>query len=217
MMFTIGRARSRIGIATGAVVTVLFILGGLALGQGLNQVDAQVGPPKLGDLREAPQSYVLPAQRWDSFEEFAKAADFVGIVRVEDSEVTKTGGITSSITGLEMGSGYAEVTATVQRVIKGSEQQGQSFRHDVFFLPGPPGSLELDSPSFMPPLEVNGEYLVFVKNGSVMWPGGIYAVENGRVWFIGFWTEDDERQYPGPLSGGRSSDVSGVIADAVSE
>jgi hypothetical protein len=43
--------------------------------------------------------------------------------------------------------------------------------------------------------------LVFVERGWVAYPLGIYAVDQGKAWFIGFWTSASARQYPGELSG----------------
>jgi hypothetical protein len=99
---------------------------------------------------------------------------------------------------MDISAGEALVTAEVVRPVKGQASGQVTFTHKAFFKPG---SDELDSPPAAPALEVGKEYLVFVERGWVAYPLGIYAVDQGKAWFIGFWTSASARQYPGELSG----------------
>jgi hypothetical protein len=87
--------------------------------------------------------------------------------------------------------------ATLKK-LKGERSTLESFAFTAAFEPN---TNEFAISNIDPPLEVGTEYLVFLDDGKVVFPGGNYRVANGRVWNIGHWLSADARVYPDDLSG----------------
>ena len=61
---------------------------------------------------------------------------------------------------------------------------------------------------------VGRTYFVFLRGGSVVYPGGIYAEADGRVWYIGDWDGPDSRTYAPGLSGLSAMSALAIVKEA---
>lgn len=191
----------------GIAAILLLATAGILVGRSVGAQQSNQ-PPSLGDLRSAPNINVLSALRWSSFEEFLAAADTVSVVRVDNVVPVKETSIREDVTGHDVGLGRADVTASVLDTFKGETSSAESFAFDAFFLPN---SEELAIPTIAPPLESGKMYLVFLKDGRLLYPGGTYQLAGGKLWYIGRWTGADDRSYPGPISGLSVADAKTAI------
>jgi hypothetical protein len=177
---------------------VLLVAGtGVLVGRSLAIGSTDV-PPMIGELRPAPNVYVLPARSYVPPTELAKVVDAVGVIRVEEVVPVKDSGRTSDVTGVAMAWGRGLVQASVVRSISGDEESLRSFAFDAVFLPG---TTQFGVSTVQPPLEVGVDYLVFIDHGRLVFPGGTYRVAQGKVWNIGHWEDSQSRRYPRDLSG----------------
>lgn len=167
--------------------------------------------PALGDLRSPPTFEVIPALRFKSFSDLADYADTVAVVRVDEVDAVKDTEVNEDITGNEAAFGHANVNAAVTEQIKGDSTSAAKFAFDAFFNPDGQG---LAVSASVPPLQAGRTYLVFIHQGRLIYPGGIYALADGKVWYIGWWTGASDRSYPGPLSGLTIPEAAKVIQEA---
>jgi hypothetical protein len=164
--------------------------------------------PTLGELRPAPNAIVEPLRHWSSLSDTVVSADAIGLVRVESVAAIKEQARVDDITKLEVANGRADVKATVLATFRGSNVDLAQFAFDAFFVPG---TNELAAPAVQPPLDIGGEYLVFLKGGRIVYPGGTYKVAKGRVWYVGQWSDAGSREYPPGLSGLTPNEVGAAI------
>lgn len=167
--------------------------------------------PWLGELRSAADVRVLPARTFEDLGSIARYSDEAVLVRIDSLTANKeTELLTQS--GLQVSIGSAEYSAKVLATT-GSSREGSALRfaQDAWFRPG---TDELASPSVLPTLEPGREYLVFLKDGRVVYPGGVYAHAKGRLWYIGHWSDSDSRTYPGPISGLTSESAISLIKES---
>lgn len=180
------------------VLGVLLGVVALFAGRTLAQGGSPTSIPQLGELRAAPNVHALPAQPRLESAELAATADAVGVVRVTGVHKAVDAEWTSDTTGLTNRWGHGEVTAAVQRTIVGQASDLSRFAFSAIYVPG---TTEFAVPASNPPLEVGQEYLVFLKDGKVYFPGGTYRVHGGKVWAIDHWDGPDSQSYPDDLSG----------------
>lgn len=166
-------------------------------------------PPAISELREQPDVRVLPARTFKGLDELADASDFAGAIEVTNVTAVKDAKLPSP-SGLEVWFGYVEIEAKVLSTAKGAAERGTTitFREDAWFKPG---TEELASPEVLPVLQAGKTYLVFLSNGRLVYPGGVYAQHGGKVWFIGQWESSGSRTYPAGLSGMATSSAIELI------
>lgn len=156
----------------GTQIVLILLAVGVALVIGRAFGAAAPDPtPAIGELRPAPNMQVAPAARWVDLADMVKDADAVGLIEVTNSVPVKDSQRTDSLTGLAIASGHADVEARVLSTFKGDASQLNRFAFDAFFQPG---SDELAIPGVIPPLESGATYVVFIKDGRLMYPGGTY-------------------------------------------
>lgn len=196
-MFTIGSFRARIPLVA---LWILAPIAAFVVGSFVSvRAEGSSQPPPVGDLRSAPDLRVLPGRTFNGLDELASYADFIGVVEVASVQGVKTGDL-PSLTGNGPSIGYADVSAKVISVAAGNRKAGEqiAFNEDLWFKPG---TTEFASPEVLPVVEPGRRYLVFIREGEVVYPGGLYAEQGGKVWFIGQWSSADSRSYPAGLSG----------------
>lgn len=210
MKFTASSSRFRLPIMLMAACAAVAL--GASSGIWLAKGDDGTSQPRLGDLRPAPNLIVLPAQTHSSLGSLLQDASFIAVVKVTgvDSRVTHT--FLSEMTGLATSEGRLAVQAEVRHPIVGETGGSATFSQDIFYVPGRPEEVPtIGVTDFAAPLEVGREYLVVVKHGKLITPGGLYAVADGVVRNVGFWDSADTRQYPDTLSGRSVEDASAAI------
>lgn len=206
-MFTINSRPGRLLSSTAAVA--LASLTGVILGRAV-LAHPEPTPPRLGDLRSAPNIMVAPALRFDSLADIIREADAIGLVHVEDVENVKETTSSPDLVNAEIATGRGDVAATVLDRVKGSEDALSGFAFDAFFEPG---SNRLAVPHIVPPLVQGSTYLVFLKDGRLLYPGGSYRLHDGRLWYIGHWTGADSTTYPAGISGLTPDEAATLIRD----
>jgi len=209
--------RSRVGIGltkAGILLGLAATIGvGIVAGRVLGAQSAEV-PPAIQELREAPNFYVLPARRPQPLGELVKTVDAVGRVRVESTTSVKDHTAAGPVAGIETSWGHVDVKATVLDVYRGSAVQLSNFAFEAVF------ELGTDKPAVSavnPPLRVGEEYVVFVDDGRVYFPGGTYRVYAGKVWNIGHWIDPTSREYPADLSGLTIAEAGRTLLAAASQ
>ena len=188
------------------VLGVMLGLLALTAGRTLAESDVSSSNPPIGALRTAPNVNAMPAAPRLDPAELAASADAVGVVHVTSVETVVDVEWTSEMTGLTNRWGRGVVTATVERAIVGNVAELSHFSFSAIFVPG---TMDVAVPVSAPPLEVGRDYLVFVKDGAVYFPGGTYGIHDGRVWDVGQWNGPESRTYP--------DDLSGLTIDAASQ
>lgn len=197
-MFTIDSlGRRAASLVVWAIVSFTAIGFGLFISVAV-RAQGESSAPAISDLRPAPDVRITPGRHFSSLEEIARYADFVGVVRVESVTPRSTGTL-PSLTGLDVSYGRAAVAGEVLSSA-GGYAQGQhiEFSEDVWYKPG---TNALASPEILPVVQPGRAYLLFLRDGQVLYPGGIYGLEGGKVWFIGQWQSSGSRSYPPGLSG----------------
>jgi hypothetical protein len=167
-------------------------------------------PPRISELRSAPNLYAISARPYQAPADLARSVDAIGVVRVDAIEKVKDVTTASELTG-EHSWGRGVVRATVIDAIAGDRAVLESFAFTATFVPN---TGEFAISNIDPPLEVGAEYLVFLDGGLVVFPGGNYRVVRGKVWNIGQWEDPESRSYPADLSGLSVSDAARQIRTA---
>lgn len=162
---------------------------------------AEESPPTLSQLRPAADIAIEPAMRWNHAAAAVAAADAIGVVRVTKVTLVLDARLPGIDEALPVFTGHGEVEARVLRVAKGERGALDRFSFDAFLRGG-----EILVPDLMPPLVDGSEYLVFVRGGRVVYPGGLYAIRDDRAWYIGAWSTRAASEPPRGAWSGREID-----------